>query len=104
MYVQQVLILDKLSLEAHVRENDRPLLARKTEGVLKRHLALLHKVGDDAGWAAGDSSVAVDENASPADTFFYKHNSCREMSQKSALWSVSNADAFVFEVFGEEGL
>ena len=54
--------LRKLALEAHVRKDDRPLLAGVREGIVEAHVSLLHQVRYHTGGRARDTSVTMNED------------------------------------------
>lgn len=48
MEVQKLFELAQLTLKAHVREDHRSPLARKSESSLETHIVLVHKESDNA--------------------------------------------------------
>lgn len=61
--MQQFFKLFELRLEAHIRKNDGPVLARVRERIFKIQVALLHQIGYDARGGAGNARVAVNKHA-----------------------------------------
>jgi hypothetical protein len=95
---KQLFELPELLLKAHVRKYHRPLLARKVEGLVEVHLALLHKVSDDAGGGAADARVAVDQHAAPTRALLDEGYGRRKVTNKGGARYVQYFDHLVFEI------
>ena len=102
--MKQLLELTELPLKAHVREDNRPPLARKLECFLEHHVFLLHKVCNDATCTATHTSVAVDEDAALRYTLLDKRNGGREMPDQARARRVRDGDHFVLQVLRKERL
>ena len=91
--------LRQLSLEAHVREDDRSLLAGVREGVLEAHVTLLHQVGYHARGRAGDASIAMHEDgASARHAIFDERYGRRKVAEQALVRAVKHVDDFVSQV------
>ena len=62
--LQQLLEFLELPLEAHVREDDRSLLACERKGALEGHVSFLHQIGNHTSSRPADASMAMNQHPS----------------------------------------
>ena len=69
---EEFLELAQLPLETHVGKDHGTALARELESLLKLHVFLLHKVGNDTASTPTHTSIAMHQHPTLGHALFYK--------------------------------
>ena len=93
----------KLSLKAHVRENDWPALASELKCLLEEHVLFLHQVSNNHARASRYSRVAVYEHSTFRHALSNEWDCRGEVPDQTWLTRVSHRYHLVLKVLGKEG-